>query len=586
MNDVAPTAGAAAPSRRTVLVPARASRAEVARRIVAWIAFYGRVWLAIRADAWRGRDTPERRIEHVRRGVHRMGAGAIPVVRQLSLRQDLLPTLAPMLAAVGDSLLPFPFEEARARIAAAARRPEAFAAIDPTPITSTAMACEYRAVLPTGEQVQVRVRRPGIRRKFAADIAAIAAITSGLERTTIIRPGLLEHIRTEIGDVIVADSDFRAQARFQTLLRRKLDKDRIRWATAPEVRSEILSDAVVVSGTVNGLPLADLLGPSDKAKRSLAALKVEPRRLGRRILQMGWWGLFENQFFEVEPSPHHIIVEPGGRLVFLGFRHVMTPTGRGRRLIREAFRRMSAGDASAATDLVVQALSPLPFIDVFAFTKHLEARLWQQYLAMIDPDAPPDEKSFGGFLAGVLAIAGEAQVPVHQDIAGMLRSAAAFDEIALRLDPTLRPLREFRGYLASAERRVARRRQRKMRRGERNVRTSLLAAIDRGATLLDRAGFYLESKVDTLPVANLSMASKVSYALSELLSLGVQCFALLIMVGAVYTGWRWREGTPIVALELLGTLIVHPALWLVMLAPVIMTLRRLQFRLLDKDPDQ
>ena len=81
-----------------------------------------------------------------------------------------------------DRVPPFPTEEAIAVIERMTGKPirETFAVFDPEPIGSASLSCVYQAQLFTGELVAVKVRRPGIGRKFAADLRALDwAVDSG-----------------------------------------------------------------------------------------------------------------------------------------------------------------------------------------------------------------------------------------------------------------------------------------------------------------------------------------------------------------------------------------------------------------------
>ena len=97
----------------------------------------------------------------------------------LSTRRDLLPPdVADELAQLQDRVPPFPGEEARAAVEAALRAPvtSAYANFDTTPLASASIAQVHAARLLTGEEVVVKVLRPGIHERIRADIALLRAL--------------------------------------------------------------------------------------------------------------------------------------------------------------------------------------------------------------------------------------------------------------------------------------------------------------------------------------------------------------------------------------------------------------------------
>ena len=104
--------------------------------------------------------------------------------RALATRPDLVGLEAAQnLLTLQDSLPPVPFAEIEAEIARSfARAPETlFASIDPVPIGSASIAQVHRAVTSEGCDVAIKVLRPGIRERFARDIATYEWAAAHLE---------------------------------------------------------------------------------------------------------------------------------------------------------------------------------------------------------------------------------------------------------------------------------------------------------------------------------------------------------------------------------------------------------------------
>ena len=102
-----------------------------------------------------------------------IGPAAIKLGQTLATRPDLVgDEAAHNLLTLQDSLPPVPFGAIKAEIEASFSQPieHLFASIDPEPVGSASIAQVHRGVTPEGRDVAIKVLRPGIAKKFAADI--------------------------------------------------------------------------------------------------------------------------------------------------------------------------------------------------------------------------------------------------------------------------------------------------------------------------------------------------------------------------------------------------------------------------------
>jgi len=97
----------------------------------------------------------------------------------LSTRRDLLPPdVADELALLQDQVPPFPGAEARRAVEAELHAPIAalYKDFDETPLASASIAQVHAARLHDGREVVVKVLRPGIHARIAADVALLRAL--------------------------------------------------------------------------------------------------------------------------------------------------------------------------------------------------------------------------------------------------------------------------------------------------------------------------------------------------------------------------------------------------------------------------
>ncbi|MFU7527491.1 2-polyprenylphenol 6-hydroxylase [Qipengyuania sp. ASV99] len=102
-----------------------------------------------------------------------IGPAAIKLGQSLATRPDLVgEEAAHNLLSLQDDLPPVPFAQIEAQIAATFNQPidTLFAEIDPHPVGAASIAQVHKGVTTDGRTVAIKVLRPGIREKFAADI--------------------------------------------------------------------------------------------------------------------------------------------------------------------------------------------------------------------------------------------------------------------------------------------------------------------------------------------------------------------------------------------------------------------------------
>jgi len=137
----------------------------------------------------------------VRLAIEVLGPVFVKFGQILSTRRDLLPVeLANELAKLQDRVPPFPNAEARDIVSCALARPlgEVFADFGKEPLASASIAQVYAGVLMTGEEVVVKVIRPGVHVTIEKDLRLMRMVARLLE--ALWREGYRFHLREMVED--------------------------------------------------------------------------------------------------------------------------------------------------------------------------------------------------------------------------------------------------------------------------------------------------------------------------------------------------------------------------------------------------
>ena len=122
--------------------------------------------------------------ERIRMAFEELGPTFVKLGQILATRPDLIPmSLIIELRKLQDAVPPFGSEAARNQIEGALGRPiaELFAEFDDVPIAAASIAQVHRARLFTGEEVAVKVRRPGLEQVIGTDLEILRGLASLLE---------------------------------------------------------------------------------------------------------------------------------------------------------------------------------------------------------------------------------------------------------------------------------------------------------------------------------------------------------------------------------------------------------------------
>jgi ubiquinone biosynthesis protein len=229
------------------------------------------------------------------------------------------------------------------RLALGEEASSAFAWFDPQPLAAASIGQVHRARLQSGEQVVVKVQRPGVRETIAADLQLLRWMASLLSRAmpeiAALDPlSLIDAFERSLN----GELDYRREAENAVRLHRLLDG--AREVRVPRVYHEWTRRTLLVLEYVRGRRLADL----DEESRRLARGNLL-RAFTRQILDHG--------VFHADPHPGNVLVEDDGRVVLLDLGAVDAVEAPMRAGLARLVRAVALGRKRALCEAVL-ALSP------------------------------------------------------------------------------------------------------------------------------------------------------------------------------------------------------------------------------------
>jgi len=294
-----------------------------------------RFLLLLWPGSWGRRRNDGPRAVRIREALEELGPIFVKFGQSLSTRPDLLPEdIAAELAKLQDQVPPFPAEEAHQILEQAYGQPpqEVFAEFGTEALAAASIAQVHAARLKSGEEVVVKILRPGVRQLIDRDLEVMYAIARLANRywpdARRLRP---VEVVEEYDKTCHAELDLMREAANCTQLRRNFKGSTQIYV--PDIYWDYCNDQAMVQERIYGIPInqMDALHAAGTNIAKLAAYGVE----------IFFTQVFRDNFFHADMHPGNIFVDVSDpdnpRYAAVDFGIVGTLEDRDRRYLAENF---------------------------------------------------------------------------------------------------------------------------------------------------------------------------------------------------------------------------------------------------------
>ncbi len=240
-----------------------------------------------------------------------LGPSFVKIGQTLSTHSDILPQpYCDELKKLQADSDPLPFDEVLAVLDeqyGAARRREVLAEIDPTPLGSASLAQVHRGRLVTGEDVAIKVQRPGVRETMALDIEIMRKLVGRLGR--FIKDDQfvnLQDVVDEMWTTFLQETNFCQEA--SNLEEFARNNASCVYVAVPKVHKQYSNEYVLVMEYVDGVPISHA--------EELQARGYDLDEIGTKLLDNYASQVLDQGFFHADPHPGNILIR-GGQIVYI-----------------------------------------------------------------------------------------------------------------------------------------------------------------------------------------------------------------------------------------------------------------------------
>ncbi|MCL6606436.1 MAG: hypothetical protein K6T94_26560 [Paenibacillus sp.] len=268
---------------------------------------------------------PSRRLEAKTKEIYRkqatyftktamdMGGLIIKLGQHVSAQVDILPKeIIDELSKLQDSVDSVDFSEIQQKVESelGLSISETFAEFSTTPIAAASLGQVHRATLRTGEDVAVKVMRPGVEDIIAIDWKSIQVAISLLKRWTKISDFMdLDAVYDEFHETVMDELDYQKEGH-----------------NAEEFQLQLIHrDDVVVPGihwsytTSKVLTMEFLEGVKINNFAQIDAWGVDRTKLAKSLIEIFVEQILLEGFFHADPHPGNVLVQPDGTIALIDF---------------------------------------------------------------------------------------------------------------------------------------------------------------------------------------------------------------------------------------------------------------------------
>ena len=366
------------------------------------------------------------RAVRIRHALERLGPAFIKAGQILATRRDLVPPdLAEELAKLQDDVPTLPWEEIKARIEAELGHPveELFATFDAEPIAAASIGQVYRATLPDGTLVAVKVQRPGVTETMDIDLEILIDQAHRLAvHTQWGKDFDVASLAEELASILRSELDYRHEGHALDRFREAFADDKN--VLFPAVYWDHSSQYVLTMDFIDGVPATTLEGGQVAGVSGARLVEVGVGCYFRQIFEMG--------FYHADPHAGNLFAMPDGRVAFVDFGRTASISQRNRDAVFDMLLAVFDDDVRGATEAVLTMCGMPPHADI----AQLEVELGQIMASY--RRAQTNGGGLDALVQKLLTMMRAHQLHLPTELTVLLTTLGMVDGVAGQIDPDYR----------------------------------------------------------------------------------------------------------------------------------------------------
>ncbi len=299
--------------------------------------------------------------------------------------------------------------------------PEAvFERFDVEPLAAASIAQVHRARTKAGDEVVVKIRRPGIREIIEADLRLLDRLAAVAEtELPALQPYRPRQIVRELARSLQRELDLAAECHNAERIAGNLAV--LPHVLIPKVHWEYTHERINVQAFIDGIPGSDL----DRVSAEGLDRPLLARRGAQAVLKM----IVEDGFFHADPHPGNVFYLPGNRIAFIDFGMVGRLSARRREELLQLLLGLVEREPQAVADVLLDWTGDGHGANLTVLEGEIEAFVDQYH------GTPLADLHLGQMLADVTTILREHRLALPSDLALLIKAFISLEGMGRGLDP-------------------------------------------------------------------------------------------------------------------------------------------------------
>jgi ubiquinone biosynthesis protein len=305
---------------------------------------------------------------------------------------------------------------------------ESFSEFKDDPIASASIAQVHKAKLKDGEDVIVKIRRPGIKKEVQKDLEILEYISKKVEKHSEKMSQIrISQIVEQFAKWTRREMDFLNEASNARTFRNNLENEE--KLKVPEVYDELTTEKVLTMEYVEGVKVTNT--------EALEEMNVETEELARTTIRSGFKQVVRDGFFHADPHPSNFLIQEDGGIVYLDFGMMGRISKEYRDKIDLLFLYTIREEGSKA----VEILQDIGWTEDDADIKAIEMKMNDKVMKL--QNSTIRETKISQEFLDVFIFAGEKGLHIPLEFTLMAKNLVTLEGIGLTVCPNFTPMDEY-----------------------------------------------------------------------------------------------------------------------------------------------
>ena len=375
-----------------------------------------------------------------------LGPVYVKLGQLLSTRPDLLPgRYIDALTDLQANVPPVTWQEIRDLVEQELGQPIAnvFTEIEPNAIAAGSIGQVHRAILRNGQQVALKVQRPGIDVVVAQDIALIKNLAELVALTDFGKDFDIIALAEEFTSALQAELDFTSEAKYTEILRGNLQQSP--WydpkqIVVPQVYWQATTTKILTLEWLEGKPILEAKLPAenqDQKRRETTTL----------LFRVFFQQIYIDGFFHADPHPGNIFYLEDNRIALLDCGMVGRLDPRTQQILTEMLLAVVDLDAQRCSQLTLELAESGQPVSLDRLTNDYDKMLRKYFNLSIS------EINFSEVFYEVLQVSRDNKLRLPSNMGLYAKTLANLEGVARGFDPEVNLLNQIKPLMAELFRR-------------------------------------------------------------------------------------------------------------------------------------